>query len=59
MKTIDPKSAIGQRVNQLRGYQENLFAEQRLEIWELLQDGYCKHCGEKPTDSPCQCMNDE
>lgn len=35
--------------------------EERLSFWELLQEGYCPHCGYPDTGRPipCQCWNDE
>lgn len=30
--------------------------ENRVKLWDEIEDGYCRHCGR---DKPCQCMNDE
>ncbi len=41
----------------------NLLAEmtpqERVDFWESLQAGYCKHCGGEWPVGGCQCENDE
>lgn len=41
----------------LRAQMKNMTPEGRVEVFQQITEGYCKHCG---TNNPhCQCENDE
>lgn len=56
VKTIDELDKLLDGICEL---QSEMNAEERQGFWARLQEGYCKHCGEKDRDGQCQCANDE
>ena len=42
-----------------RDIQERMTADERLEFWGVIMQGYCRECGTKDPQGRCQCANDE
>jgi hypothetical protein len=43
----------------IRGYLQSLTDEERLELKNILFQGYCDNCGRFEGDEHCYCWNDE
>lgn len=46
-------------VNWLRQMMGTLNSDERKEVWDQIQEGYCAHCGMEDPHHRCQCWNDE
>ena len=55
--TEDDRRIIAGAVSVLRDVQRLLTDDERVDLWEGLQEGYCRECGRD--DPRCQCTNDE
>lgn len=52
---------LKQAIDKINSLLPELDAEERLEVFSMVGDGYCSHCGYKIPDFcfGCHCMNDE
>lgn len=46
-------------VNLIRSQLPEMTACERVEMFDLITEGYCTMCGEREISGPCQCRNDE
>jgi hypothetical protein len=53
------KAIADEKIRELRDGFNVLTNEQRLEIFEAVREGYCRHCGGEDPKHRCQCWNDE
>jgi len=50
---------LKEAVERLQFLLTNLDAEERLEVFYLVREGYCQYCGYPAEMLACHCMNDE
>ena len=52
---------LSEHIKSVREAQKTLTSDERMKLWEELQEGYCPHCGDEylPPRYKCYCMNDE
>lgn len=58
---MNPDPLVANAVALIHIVEKGMTDEQRIELWEKIREGYCKHCGRKLESESdyCHCWNDE